>query len=392
VVDLAEVSAVGFGAYRVVLGDRQHESALRHALDRGCNLVDTAPSYGAGRSEALIGKVLKDDDRPRPFVITKAGYRHAGDSLEPSALRRELASSRERLQVRSLDGVLLHNPELWLEEPSGVRDVELAFAVLEEEVDRGRLSAFGVSTTVEPARLLLQLRHRLALRHFEILEIPFNLVETGAVLEGDEPSILRQAHASGLRVIANRPLNAITANGLLRLALDDRPPAIAVEGRARAVQDALDLIETRLARTQAGRDVAVVAYLRAKWRDLPTVEAAEAIVATHLAPLLRHLWPDAAPPEQELATIRRLQRSLLAQARDNMTTVTCRFRAELVASGQLDVHDPRPLALVACERVLEAGFDHVVVGMRRRRYVDDLRPLLPGATTVGGTREAKRSA
>jgi hypothetical protein len=53
-----QISQVGFGSYRVSLGDKTQEQALRQALQSGINLVDTSSNYGDGGAERLIGRVL----------------------------------------------------------------------------------------------------------------------------------------------------------------------------------------------------------------------------------------------------------------------------------------------------------------------------------------------
>ena len=53
-----QISQAGFGSYRVTLGQKQHEQALRHALQSGINLIDSSSNYGDGGSERLVGRVL----------------------------------------------------------------------------------------------------------------------------------------------------------------------------------------------------------------------------------------------------------------------------------------------------------------------------------------------
>jgi hypothetical protein len=66
------------------------------------------------------------------------------------------------------------------------------------------------------------------------------------------------------------------------------------------------------------------------------------------------------------------------RARWNQCRAAERFRAQLVAEVRLDRGDVRPLAVIACEHALTV-VDHVLVGMRRPRYVEILRPLLTPA-------------
>src|SRR4051794_9136631 len=69
-----KVSPVGFGGYRVHDHDAVQEEALKLALRSGCNLIDTSANYTDGGSERLIGRVLRELDRSRIVVVSKAGY------------------------------------------------------------------------------------------------------------------------------------------------------------------------------------------------------------------------------------------------------------------------------------------------------------------------------
>ena len=129
--------ALGFGCYRIMEGNAQHEAALREYLDRGGNLIDTSANYGDGRSEVLAGRVLKGYPRDRVIVVTKGGYIQGqnmtlarrrefpevvryGDgiwhSIHPDFLETQIEMSLSRLQLEMADVYLLHNPEYYLED------------------------------------------------------------------------------------------------------------------------------------------------------------------------------------------------------------------------------------------------------------------------------------
>jgi uncharacterized protein YyaL (SSP411 family)/aryl-alcohol dehydrogenase-like predicted oxidoreductase len=280
-------SRVGFGGYRVDDDTDAHRDALAHALRSGCNVVDTSTNYTDGGSERLVGAVLADLAKAGPLrrdeviVASKAGYVQ-GQNLElakereaagtpfpdmvkyadgvwhcihPEFLRDQLARSRERLQVETLDACLLHNPEYYLsdahERSHGTlekrrqefdRRIRDAFVFLEAEVAAGRLAAYGVSsnTCVRPATdpEFTSLTRMLELardaggtgHHFRFLQLPMNLFEAGAALERNngpalERTVLEHAAAEGVAVLANRPLNAMVGEGMLRLAGVQEPPA-----------------------------------------------------------------------------------------------------------------------------------------------------------------------
>src|SRR3954471_9900845 len=74
-----EITRVGFGAWAIGGGawgpqdDEQSSAAIHRALEQGINWIDTAPAYGFGHSEEVVGRVLADlPEQDRPFVFTKA--------------------------------------------------------------------------------------------------------------------------------------------------------------------------------------------------------------------------------------------------------------------------------------------------------------------------------
>ena len=269
-------SQAGFGGYRISVGVAHHEKALRKALCEGVNLIDTSANYADGGSETLVGQVLEklndsgDLARDEVVVVSKVGYLQGqnyalsrersqqgrpfpelveyGEGLEhcihPEFLRDQLNRSLERLNLETLDFYLLHNPEYYLEwaqkkrqplEPARAeyyRRIKVAFAYLEEEVTQGRIRYYGISSNTFPAAAdqpdftCLEKIWQIAecdstAHHFGLVQLPFNLMEPGAVLEKNQPnggSVLEFAQQKGLGVLVNRPLNAFYNNQLVRLA------------------------------------------------------------------------------------------------------------------------------------------------------------------------------
>ena len=276
------VSQAGFGAYRINLDNGWQEQALRFALQNGINLIDTSSNYGDGGSERLIGRVLAEliDNgelqREQVVIVSKVGYiqgfnfalakqRKAegrpfpnvvpyADGLEhcihPEFIADQLTRSLERLNVDTIDGYLLHNPEYYLMREAKMFGVDqaavraeyehrirLAFEYLEEEVRNGRIQHYGISSNTfpEPSDALthtdLQRVWEIAAEittnhHFRIVQMPMNLFETGAATEQNQPkgqTTLQSAHSKNLAVLINRPLNAFWQNSVTRLADVDMP-------------------------------------------------------------------------------------------------------------------------------------------------------------------------
>lgn len=113
------VTTIGLGASALggVFGAVEESAAIatvHAALEAGINLFDTAPAYGATRSERVLGRALRGAPRDAFVLSTKAGKTtgDAGvDTLDYSerAIRDSVSSSLERLGVESLDIVHLHD-------------------------------------------------------------------------------------------------------------------------------------------------------------------------------------------------------------------------------------------------------------------------------------------
>ncbi|HIP72868.1 MAG TPA: aldo/keto reductase [Anaerolineae bacterium] len=275
------VGRAGFGGYRVEKDNGRHEQALRFALQNGINLIDTSGNYGDGRSEELIGRIVTelidggDLRREQLVIVTKAGYLQgfnlalaqqrkregrpfpqiihyaAGLShcIHPDFLADQLTRSLERLNLETVDGFLLHNPEytlMWAKKARKTREearaeyyrrIRAAFVHLEKEAADGRIQWYGVSsnTFVEPAghysftslARLWQIAQEISPSHrFRLAQMPLNLFETGAATEKNQPdgeTTLQFARRRNLAVLVNRPLNAIWQDDLVRLATVDMP-------------------------------------------------------------------------------------------------------------------------------------------------------------------------
>ena len=142
-----QVSEISFGAWAIggawgTVDDDVSLAALRRALDQGVNLIDTADVYGDGRSEKLIGQVLRERSGERIYVATKAGRRlspHVADGYTRENLTAFVERSLRNLGVETLDLVQLHCP------PTEVFYRPEVFAVLDDLAAAGKLRYYGVS-------------------------------------------------------------------------------------------------------------------------------------------------------------------------------------------------------------------------------------------------------
>ena len=108
------------------------QAALSRGLDLGLSLIDTAELYGNGRSERLVGEVIKGR-RDEVFLVSKVKPENAGEMSMMLACEKSL----ERLGVDRLDLYLLH----W----ESRHPMEEIIAGFEELVDEGMIARWGVS-------------------------------------------------------------------------------------------------------------------------------------------------------------------------------------------------------------------------------------------------------
>ncbi|MFB6347782.1 MAG: aldo/keto reductase [bacterium] len=115
-----EITDIGLGTW--VLGkfmwkgETEPEQVIETSLDGGINLIDTAPVYGKGTSEKIVGQALEQTgSREDVFLATKCGLEWERDSVwrnsRPEHLKRELQDSLERLGVDCIDLYQVHWPD-----------------------------------------------------------------------------------------------------------------------------------------------------------------------------------------------------------------------------------------------------------------------------------------
>ncbi|GAF37696.1 aldo/keto reductase [Lentilactobacillus farraginis] len=150
------------------LDEQTGMQTVRAALDNGITMLDTAYAYGLGRSEELIGQVLKDYDRSKITIATK-GAQIVKDgqttiSNAPDDLKRFVEASLKRLQTDYLDIFYIHFPD-----ENTAKDK--AVAALQDLKDQGLIRAIGVSNFS-----LAQLKEANRNHQVDVIENQYSLV------------------------------------------------------------------------------------------------------------------------------------------------------------------------------------------------------------------------
>ena len=148
-----ELSRIGMGTWAVgghMWGgqdDAQSIGAIHAAVDHGVNWIDTAPIYGSGHAEEVVGRAVKQlPAASRPLIFTKFGLGVDSNAPNRSAAGGEVAAECEgslrRLGVERIDLYQLHWPA-----PQPVAETAAACAAL---LKAGKIRAIGVSNFSVP--------------------------------------------------------------------------------------------------------------------------------------------------------------------------------------------------------------------------------------------------
>ncbi|MEU7858079.1 aldo/keto reductase [Nonomuraea sp. NPDC049141] len=195
-----QVGVVGLGAWQLgadwgEVGEDEALATLHGAVDAGVTFIDTADVYGDGRSERIVGQLIKE--RPGLTVATKMGRRVPQEvsAYTLDNFRAWNDRSRKNLGVDTLDLVQLHCP------PTPVYANQAVYDALDTMVEEGRIAAYGVS--VETCAEALTAIARPNVASVQIILNAFRLKPLEEVL----PAAIK----AGVGIIARVPL----ASGLL---------------------------------------------------------------------------------------------------------------------------------------------------------------------------------
>ncbi|WP_239724365.1 aldo/keto reductase [Mammaliicoccus sp. A-M4] len=150
------------------LDEEQGKDVVRAAIENGVTLLDTAFIYGPGRSEELVGDVVKEYNREDVVIATKGAHYFDGDetklSNDPEFLKEQVENSLKRLQTDYIDLYYIHFPDE--DTPK-----DKAVATLQELKEQGKIKAIGVSNFS-----LEQLKEANKDGHVDVVQLEYNLL------------------------------------------------------------------------------------------------------------------------------------------------------------------------------------------------------------------------
>lgn len=262
------VSSIGIGTYLgsdTDAADREYIESITRSLTMGINIIDSAANYRNMRSELAIGQCLAMAirqgiiKRNEVIVCTKGGFLAFDyrESIEPRTyiddkyiktglfkreefvgachclsapyLKNQLELSRRNFGLETIDVYFVHNPETQLSVVSRqtlLPRIKAAFEALEECVQQGKISMYGVATwngfRINPSgKLYLSLEELVSFakdvagdnHNLKVVQLPYNsTLQEGAKsatqsVRGKRFPLLHAAHHLGLSVIASATLN-----------------------------------------------------------------------------------------------------------------------------------------------------------------------------------------
>jgi len=183
-----KVSELVFGGGFVggLLIDQDNETklnAIQRAMDAGINWIDTAPSYGQGRSEEALGWLLKEVNAD-PFISTKFAIDTRELNDIPGQIERSLESSLKRLKRDSVTLLQIHN---WIGENTRGRIISAAellkkdgvFDLLQRIKEQGTIRHFGITALGETPSIIKVIESG----RIESAQVYYNLLNPSAGME-----------------------------------------------------------------------------------------------------------------------------------------------------------------------------------------------------------------
>ncbi|NLH44506.1 MAG: aldo/keto reductase [Planctomycetes bacterium] len=235
--------------------DEEAVGAILEALDQGVNWIDTAPAYGLGHSEELVGRALRQT-RHKPYIATKCGIlwnerKEKVVHLKRDSIRRECHDSLRRLGVERIDLYQMHWPD---PDP----DIEEAWEEMARLQKEGKVRWIGVSNFS-----VAQMERVAKIHTISSLQPPYSMLRRDA-----ERELLGYCAKHGIGVVVYSPMQ----RGLLTGRFDyERLAALAPDDHRRRVADfqepqfsaTMELVEGL--RKIAQRNRRTVAQLAVSW-------------------------------------------------------------------------------------------------------------------------------
>ena len=218
-----ELTTIGMGTWAIggpwefgwgPQDDEHSVAAIRTAIDSGVNWIDTAPAYGCGHAEEVVGRVLKELPA-KPIIATKCGLlwnekREKVTCLKKDSVLAECDASLRRLGVDVIDLYQMH----W---PDPDEQLEEGWEAMVRLKEQGKVRYIGVSNCS-----VGQIKRAEAIEKPVSLQPPYSMIRRDA-----EAALLGYCRKNNMGVVAYSPMQKglltgkYTAEKVAELAPDD---------------------------------------------------------------------------------------------------------------------------------------------------------------------------
>ena len=178
------------------LDEEAGKELVRAAINHGVNFLDTAFIYGPGRSEELVGEVVKETGKRSDVILaTKGAHKFVGQEVvidnSPAFLKQAVEDSLQRMQTDYIDLFYIHFPDEHTPKDEAV-------GALKQLKDEGKIRAIGVSNfSIE------QLKEANKDGYVDVYQGEYNLLQRSA-----EKELLPYTAENGISFIPYFPLAA----------------------------------------------------------------------------------------------------------------------------------------------------------------------------------------
>jgi aryl-alcohol dehydrogenase-like predicted oxidoreductase len=212
-------------------GRREAVRTVNTALDMGINYIDTAPGYGSGHSESIIGDVMATR-RSECYLATKAPWAGSGEDVLKSC-----DESLKRLKTDYVDVLQLHGGRFSADDQRHILDGG-PLEALRELKQKGKTRYIGV-TVEEPWTAVPLVKAGV----FDVIQVCYNIIRQSA-----GQHLLDETRACGMAVCAMRSLTS----GMFQRQLEYLAPHWLEDGEAFRVSLAFILSDSRVHMANVG--------------------------------------------------------------------------------------------------------------------------------------------
>lgn len=399
--NINEISKIGIGTYRMSIDNSENYEAIIYAIESGINIIDTASNYYLGKSELLIGDSISKQIRNSVFIISKAGYIQGDDinkiknssipfiqlseeslfSIEPDFISLQLENSLRRMKLDYIDCYLLHNPEYYykISKKDATKTIFDSFSLLEKKVQEGKIRYYGISSNTLSSLPLKNILESLdQYPNFKFLQFPYNIIERNSNFQLDNFNniSISELKNKGLIILSNRPLNTIYEDKVLRLVDYNVENIHSIEKQEQTIFNSFkSTIKERL--IEIGEDSSLENYYPINFfienrKNIANQAAISESIDSYLYPFLQALQFE---NNDIFENLNKLKNFWLIFSQYNNQIRLNTLKDKLYDEGIL-TNDQRELSLVLAENYLNAGIDSVLMGLRKKIYIDKIKPIL----------------